>query len=252
MVERKKVLGGVLAGALLLGSFTLAGCGSEAQKTGENSGEKAASAPAAQVYQRPEIIKNPDEALNLLKDGNARFASDKVLPDNLGDERREELKKNGQHPFAIIVSCSDSRVPPEIVFDQALGDLFVVRVAGNVVDPVATGSVEYAAEHLGTPLIVVLGHEKCGAVTAAVKGGEAPGSIGSIVEKIKPSVEKAKATGLAGDQLVEKTAELNVEASMVELEKSPIIKELVEQGKLKIVGAKYHLGSGQVEWLETK
>lgn len=252
MLERKVVLGGLLAGTLLLNSLVLSGCGSEANKTGENGGEKAVTAPSAQVYQRQEIIKSPDEALNLLKDGNARFAGEKILPDNLGDERREELKKNGQHPFAVIVSCSDSRVPPEIIFDQALGDLFVVRVAGNVIDPVALGSVEYAVEHLGSPLIVVMGHEKCGAVTATVKGGEAPGSIGAIVEKIKPAADKARETGLSGDQLVEKATELNVEISMVELEKSAIIKELVEQGKLKIVGAKYHLGSGQVQWLESK
>ena len=188
----------------------------------------------------------------MLVEGNSRFISGTLAYKDLGGKRRNDLVKNGQHPFAVVVSCSDSRVPPEEIFDQALGDLFVVRVAGNVVGPIETGSVEYAVEHLKAPLIVVLGHEQCGAVTAAVKGGEVPGSIGAIVEKIKPSVEKAQASGVNADELVEKSAELNVESSVAELEKSHIIKEFVESGKVKIIGAKYHLGSGSVEWLKTE
>jgi carbonic anhydrase len=130
-------------------------------------------------------------------EGNQRFVSGKITIKDIGPAKREDLAVNGQKPFAVIVSCSDSRVPPEILFDQALGDIFVVRVAGNVLDPVAMGSVEYGAEHLGCPLLVVMGHENCGAVKATVDGGEAPGSISAIVDKIKPSVEKANRRGQA-------------------------------------------------------
>ncbi|MDA8234492.1 MAG: carbonic anhydrase [Clostridia bacterium] len=137
-----------------------------------------------------------------------------------------------------------------MVFDQALGDLFVVRTAGNVVDPVAIGSVEYALEHLKVPLIVVLGHMKCGAVKATVAGGEAPGSIGAVVAKIKPSFDKVKANGVAGDEAVEETATENVGATIAELKKSPVIKHLLESGKVSIVGAKYHLDTGKVQWFE--
>ncbi len=230
---------------MLVGSLALmSGC--TAQKTAENTATTAGS--SAQLYTRNAVITSAVDAQKLLEEGNARFVGNKVLNDDLSSAKRDDLYKNGQKPFAIIIGCSDSRVPPEVLFDQALGDLFVVRDAGNVVDSIATGSVEYAAEHLKSPLVVVLGHEKCGAVTAAVNGGEIPGSIASIANKIKPSVDKAKAEATPADKLVEKSAELNVENTIVELEKSPIIKELVESGKLTIVGAKYQLATGQVEW----
>jgi carbonic anhydrase len=227
---------GVLASSLM-------GCSTTDKKTSANPESTKISA----VYKRPAEVKTAKEAMDLLVAGNQRFNTDAFAVKNEGDVRRDELVK-GQKPFAIIVSCSDSRVPPELVFDQALGDLFVVRVAGNVVDSIAIGSVEYAVEHLQSPLIVVLGHEKCGAVKATTEGGEAPGSIGSIVEKIKPSVEKAKAKGVTGDELVEKSVNINVEAVTKELEKSPLVKHAIESGKLQVVGAKYHLDGGTVEW----
>ncbi|MCL6560150.1 MAG: carbonic anhydrase, partial [Firmicutes bacterium] len=152
----------------------------------------------------------------------------------------------------VVLACSDSRVPPELLFDQGLGDLFVIRVAGNIVDPDVTGSVEYAVEHLHTPLVVVMGHEKCGAVAATVAGGEAPGSIGALVAKIKPSVEKAKAAGASGADLAEKATDENIKAMITELEKSHVIKELADHGKVKVLGAKYYLGSGEVKWLDAK
>ncbi len=147
------------------------------------------------------------------------------------------------------MTCSDSRVPPELIFDQALGDLFVVRLAGNVVDPVAIGSVEYAVEHLCTPLVVVMGHEQCGAVKAAVDGGKVPGSIGAIVQKIQPSVEKVQAAGTVGADLYEQTVDENVRAVIAELKGSPVIEHLLHAGQLTIVGAKYHLSSGEVDFL---
>jgi len=128
-----------------------------------------------------------DEALKMLLDGNVRFVQGKQESKKLGDDRRKELAK-GQNPIAIILSCSDSRVPPEHIFNQGLGDIFVVRVAGNVADPIELGSIEYGAEHLNVPLVVVLGHKFCGAVKATVAGGKPEGNIEAIVKKINPAV----------------------------------------------------------------
>ena len=152
-------------------------------------------------------------------------------------------------PFAVIVTCSDSRVPPELIFDQALGDIFVVRVAGNVIDPVTLGSVEYAAEHLHAPLVVVMGHTECGAVSAAVEGGEAPGDIAAIVRRIEPAVALAKAGGATGADLAAKSVLLNVELQTKAVEHSKILEELVHEGKLGIVGAEYDIRSGEITWL---
>ena len=161
--------------------------------------------------------------------------------------RRAELAK-GQHPGAIVLSCADSRVPPEIVFDQGLGDLFVVRVAGNIVEDAGLGSIEYAVAHLGSKLIVVLGHERCGAVDATLQGGEAPGHIAAIVKKIQPAIESSK--DMPGDKL-DNAVRINVRIAVDELKKSqPILSELAAQGKIKIVGARYDLDTGVVTWLE--
>jgi len=199
------------------------------------------------VYQHPEVT-NSDQAKQLLIDGNKRYVSGTLLKQDLGTQKRSDLATKGQKPFAVVLTCSDSRVPAELLFDQGLGDIFVVRVAGNVVDPVALGSIEYGIEHLGSPLIVVMGHDSCGAVKATVEGGEAPGSIGAIVDKIKPSVEKAKKAGVPADQLSAKSEDENIAASVVAIEKSPIVKHLVESGKVKIVSAKYKLASGEVSF----
>ncbi len=189
-------------------------------------------------------------AFNNLVEGNRRFVTGNLYPKNLGRDKREDLLVNGQHPFAVIITCSDSRVPPELVFDQALGDLFVVRVAGNVLDSVSLGSVEYAVDHLHTPLVVVLGHENCGAVQATVEGGEPPGSIGSITTLIRPAVDKVRAMGIDGRELCEKAADENVRATLEVLRKSPVVKHLVDEGRLTVLGAKYHLGSGEVVFFD--
>ncbi|MDD3306856.1 MAG: carbonic anhydrase [Acetobacterium sp.] len=190
-----------------------------------------------------------EDSLKLLEEGNARFVSGGTTTKDISEAKRENLSVEGQFPFAVIVSCSDSRVPPMQIFDQGLGDLFEIRVAGNIMDPVSLGSVEYAAEHLGSPLIVVMGHEKCGAVKATMEGGEAPGSIGSIVEKIKPAVEKVTASGIPEDQVYEKAIDENIKNTIADIEKSPIVEELVASGELKVVGAKYDLDTGKVEIL---
>lgn len=185
-----------------------------------------------------------DEALARLKAGNERFATGKVIHPNAGADRRAEVAK-GQKPFAIIVGCSDSRVGPEVVFDQGLGDLFVIRTAGNVVDDVALGSIEYAADHFAVPLILVLGHTRCGAVIAAVGGGEAPGHVGSVVAKIKPAVEETK--GNEGDA-VDNAVRANVRNVVNQLRNAgPILSGLVKSGKLRVVGACYDLDTGRVD-----
>ncbi len=198
------------------------------------------------TYKRTEIIKSAEEAKKLLIEGNKRFVSNKPAVKDISTDRKNELAKDGQHPFAVIVGCSDSRVPEEIVFDQALGDIFVIRDAGNVVDPVALGSIEYGVEHLGAPLIVVLGHEKCGAVKATVDGGEAPGSIGAIVNKIKPSLDKVKGTTTNKDELYTKCEDENINNTINEIKNSSVIKHLEEENKVNIVGAKYDVDTGEV------
>lgn len=191
------------------------------------------------------MINDPGigQALKELTEGNKRYASSKQSHPNQSTERRNEVAK-GQKPFAVIVGCSDSRIPPEIIFDQGLGDLFVIRVAGNIVDDVALGSIEYAVSHLGSQLVVVLGHSKCGAVTATVQGGEAHGHIGSIVRAIAPAVERAKAeTGDLTDNSIRANALLV--ADQIKSSK-PILSEMIQNGKIEVVSAYYDIDSGKV------
>lgn len=193
---------------------------------------------------------SPDEALHKLVDGNTRFVEGKQANKDIGDKRRTELTK-GQQPFAVILSCSDSRVPPEHIFDQGLGDIFVVRVAGNVAGSIELGSVEYAVEHLGSPLILVLGHQMCGAVKATVAGGKPEGNIGSIVKKIKPAVKKAKAQVKDKDKVLDAAILENTKNMAAGLtKKSAIIKHLVEEKKVKIAAGVYNLTTGKVELVE--
>jgi len=189
--------------------------------------------------------RSAEEALQALMEGNQRFRNGKFKERDLGSARRIDLAENGQKPFAVVLACSDSRVPVELLFDQGMGDIFVVRVAGNVVDPVALGSIEYGLEHLGANLLMVLGHSNCGAVKATVDGGEAPGSIAAIVKKIQPSVAKMAANGLSGAELCSRVEEENVFTTIREIKASPIVHHLMEHG-LKIVAAKYMLDSGEV------
>lgn len=185
-------------------------------------------------------------------EGNKRYVSGKLANKDLSLEVRTDLSKNGQHPFATVLTCSDSRVAPELVFDQGLGDLFVIRDAGNVADTIETGSVEYAVEHLKTPLVVVLGHEKCGAVKASVEGGEATPNIEAIIHKIKPSIDKVKSANkdIKEEEMASKVEDENAKETVNELLKSPTIKHLVDSGKVKLVAAKYHIESGEVEFLK--
>lgn len=192
-------------------------------------------------------LPTPEEALEKLLTGNKRYVAGTPNHPRQNAPRRAELSE-GQAPFAIVLACSDSRVPPAILFDQGLGDLFVIRVAGNIVDDVALGSIEYAAAHLHTPLLMVLGHSKCGAVGATVAGGELEGHLPSLAKLIQPAVEKAK--GQPGD-LVDNAVRTNARMVAEQLKNSePVLAELVKSGQLKVVAARYDLDSGQVEMLD--
>ena len=190
------------------------------------------------------------DSLSKLLDGNKRFTSGELAKKDIGDTRRQELTK-GQHPFATVLSCSDSRVAPEIIFDQGLGDVFIVRVAGNVVEPTTLGSIEYGAEHLHTPLLVILGHESCGAVKATLEAkGKPEGNIGAILKKIMPAVNTAKKAKKGPDETLNLAVQENVKNTYKDIMKSKIVKELVHEGKLKIVAAEYYLGTGKVELID--
>ncbi len=182
-----------------------------------------------------------------LLSGNKRYVEGNPTHPNQSIARRQEMAK-GQHPRAAVLACADSRVSPEIVFDQGLGDLFVVRVAGNVVNDPILGSLEYAVEHLGTQLIVVLGHQRCGAVGAACAGGEAPGHLGSLLQALAPAVDKISESEAGRVDLVAKE---NVRMTVKSLRScGPILEEFVRQGKLEVAGAFYDLDTGAVEIVE--
>lgn len=186
----------------------------------------------------------PDEALKRLLDGNKRFVQQQLKHPNQSKSRLQEVA-TAQHPFATILSCADSRVPAEILFDEGIGDLFDVRLAGNIVTPEALGSIEYSAILLGTPLLMVLGHERCGAVTAAVKGEQVPGAISSFVKSIKPALESVKENP-SGDP-VENAVIANVKYQVDRLRQtSKLLVEREREAKLKIVGGRYDLDTGEV------
>jgi carbonic anhydrase len=191
-----------------------------------------------------------EEVWNSLMAGNRRFVAGKPQTRDLVSRRHMLIA--GQSPTAIILSCSDSRVGPELVFDQGLGDIFVVRTAGNVADAVALGSIEYAVDHLHSPLLVVLGHQKCGAVSAACSGEKMPShNLDVIVEKIDPAVTRAKNYAKA-DDLIESTIKENVHQSTRDLfANSEIIRSAVKSGKLSMIEAEYELNTGRVVRLNT-
>jgi len=188
----------------------------------------------------------PDQALQMLVTGNRRYVSGQALHPNQSAERRQALV-SGQQPFAAVLACADSRVPPEVFCDQGLGDLFVVRNAGNVVDDVVLGSLEYAVEHLGAPLVAVIGHTRCGAITAAVQGGHAPGHIASVVDRLKPAV--AAASGEAGNAVLNAVV-ANVRQAVAALKAcEPILAEAARIGRLQVAGGVYYLDTGELEFI---
>ncbi len=193
----------------------------------------------------PAIAQNdmtPDAAFQSLMDGNKRFVDRKRTSPNQDFPRLTEIAKD-QKPFAAILGCADSRFPSEIIFDQGFGDLFVCRVAGNVATPEEIGSLEYGTLVLGAKVLVVVGHKRCGAVDATIKGAQVPGQIGSLLDAIKPAVESSK--DQPGDRL-ENACKANVVLQTKRLKASPVISKLIEENKLKIVGGYYDLDTGAV------
>lgn len=198
------------------------------------------------------------DALIRLRDGNLRFTSDERDADVfMSRTRRAELTQS-QQPFAIVLGCSDSRVPAEIVFDQGLGDLFVIRVAGNIVAPSQVGSVEFAAERFGTRLVVVLGHSRCGVIVATLEDLRRPAesqsrNLRSIVDRVRPSVEGLLQTDLKDDldALVAQAVRANIRASANHLRHgSPVLEQLIQEDGLLVVGAEYSLETGVVEFFD--
>ena len=200
-----------------------------------------------------------NEALRRLQDGNRRFAGDaSTLADQLSRSRRSELA-NAQQPFAIILGCSDSRVPAELVFDQGLGDLFVIRVAGNIVAPSLVGSVEFAAARFATRLVVVLGHSQCGAIQATIEALQRPDSVGSrnlqsIVDRVRPSVEPLLETELRDDveALTHAAVRANIRVTANHLRHgSQLLEQLIADDGLRVVGAEYSLETGVVDFFDS-
>jgi carbonic anhydrase len=195
---------------------------------------------------------SPDAALAMLKEGNSRFVAGHARYPNLSAARRKQTAEKGQKPFAVVLACSDSRVPVEEIFNRGIGDIFTIRDAGNIATQTDIGSIEYAVDHLGTPLVVVMGHSHCGAVTATVQGGEAPPNIKAIIDFISPALAKVKAAnpGKTGEALVAEVINANVQQGMRDIIKnSPIMREKVKDGKVKLVGALYDIKSGKVSWM---
>ena len=209
------------------------------------TGILAARAGADLAAPEPVIAQNdltPDAALQQLMDGNQRFVDKKRKSPNQDLPRLLEVAI-AQKPFAAILGCADSRFPSEIIFDQGLGDLFVCRVAGNVATPEEIGSLEFGTLVLGAKVLVVVGHKRCGAVDATLKGAQVPGQIGSLLDAIKPAVESSK--NQTGDKL-ENASKANVVLQASRLKASPVISKLIAENKLKVVGGYYDLDTGRV------
>jgi carbonic anhydrase len=198
------------------------------------------------------------DALELLREGNRRFVADVSRGNHVDQATRRSELATGQEPFAIVLGCSDSRVPAEIVFDQGLGDLFVIRVAGNIVAPSQIGSVEFAADRFGTRLVVVLGHSGCGAIAATIEELTRPvenqsRNLRSIVDRVRPSIEPLLATELKHDlnALARDAVRANVRASASHLRHgSEILENLIQRDGLLVVGAEYSLETGIVQFFE--
>jgi carbonic anhydrase len=234
-------------GVLATGAAVAAGCGAQRSTTSTTTVTEPATVAMPTQSARPQIA-DAAGALAELKAGNARFVDARMEHPAQDPQHRLALSK-GQDPFAVVLSCSDSRLPPEVIFDQGLGDLFVVRVAGNIVDPALLGSIEYAVGHLHTPLVLVLGHQNCGAVAATLEAlqthTEPHGDIAALVSAIKPAV------GVAGSRpgdLLDNTIRANVEQSRDQIIASPELKLPLDAGDLNVVTAYYSLNSGEVEF----
>lgn len=233
-------------GAASLGAVAVGGC----SRTGGSREEPAAH--GEHTINEETAGLSPSQALARLKDGNARFVAMTEIEPNQSSTRLMAIS-NGQQPFVCVLGCVDSRVPPELIFDRGLGDVFDARIAGAVADDAAIGSLEFGVEEFGVPLLVVLGHSRCGAVTAAVKAVQSgqtrqPGRIGAVVDLIIPAIETVATRGASADDLVDTAAREVVRRGVGALTNSPVLKDRVASGNLDIVGAFYDLDTGRVEF----
>jgi carbonic anhydrase len=210
----------------------------------------ASIAPSWAASEGPGV--SPDQALEMLKRGNTRYVASNAEHPNQDFKRREVTASKGQHPFATVLSCSDSRAPVEVLFDQGIGDIFVVRVAGNVANVDEVASIEYSADHLNTPLLVVLGHTQCGAVSAVAENAELHGNIPKLVKSIVPAVKKARQRNpkATGEAFLNEAVRANVWQAIEDLFTiSPVTGKRVKEGKLKVVGAIYNIDTGAISWM---
>jgi len=207
-----------------------------------------ATAPAAAP-----ATPGPAASRQLLLDGHARYLQGVLSHPNLSQQRRVQTVKHGQHPYAVILSCADSRVPLELIFDAGIGDLFVARVAGNVASTDELGTIEYGVEHLHIPLVAVLGHSGCGAVTAVVDQAHVSDNIQKLVAPIGPAVEAARSQhpDLKGAPLIAAAVEQNVRQAMNDLlSRSKVVREAVASGRVQLVGGVYDIATGDIGWIE--
>lgn len=190
---------------------------------------------------------SPNQAIRLLEEGNQRFVMGNLVEKHVIQARTQLVSE--QKPVAVIISCSDSRVAPEIVFDQSLGNLFVIRVAGNIMNDDVMGSVQYAVDHLNVPLVLVLGHENCGVIIEALQKRKHPLYLQSIINKIEPATEKAISAGITQDEIVDWTVIENIKLVKDELHENSALNEKLADGQLQIIGGEYHLATGKVSWI---
>jgi carbonic anhydrase len=218
----------------------------------EHEDEVPARAPSASsVSAEPTGPLTADQALALLTEGNQRWVADKERNPNATPQRREQTA-SGQTPFVTVLSCADSRLPIERIFDRGVGDVFVIRVAGNVAGQSETGTIEYGVEHLKTPVLVVMGHTKCGAVAAAASGARLHGALGGLVDHIRPAVDRARNLNpdATPDELVATAIRENVWQTIYDLyASSPELRTRAGNSTLKVVGAVYDIATGEVEWI---
>ena len=252
-VSRRSLLrtSAILGTSVPLGAWALTAC-SDSPSSSPKTASPTSSAPSRGKTENLTGL-TPDQALLKLKEGNDRFVASKGDDPNLSSERRVSVAA-GQHPFAGIIGCIDSRVPPELVFDRGLGDLFVGRVGAAIADDSQIGGMEFGVLEFGIPLLMVLGHERCGAVKATIEALEkhtaAPGQIGSLVTPIIPAVKAAEAKEAKPAELLDQSVRESIKISVAVLRKSPVLSGLISSGKLKVVGARYDLDTGRVDILE--
>jgi carbonic anhydrase len=246
----------VIGASVPLGAWGLSACGDSSSSTSKSSTSTSSTStsPSSSEGRTEDLVGlTPDQALQKLKEGNDRFVAMKHTDPNLSSKRRVSVAA-GQHPFAGVIGCIDSRVPPELVFDRGLGDLFVGRVGAAIADDSQIGGMEFGVLEFSIPLLVVLGHERCGAVKATIEAMEkhtdAPGQIGAVVRPIIPAVKAAEDKKAGPAELLDQSVRESVKISVAALQKSPVLKGLISSGKLKVVGARYDLDTGRVDILE--